>query len=95
MASRVRRKICVRVNPGEATDGSGQVCIHLFVQDETGPFVEPHVLHSLVEQEVFRARHTGLHHSQAPISNSADPEAQEPLPLEPIDGVTILDASED
>ena len=52
-------------------------------------------LHSLVEQEVFRARHTGLHHSQAPISNSADPEAQEPLPLEPIDGVTILDASED
>ncbi len=33
------------VLPGEPLDGTGKVCIHLFVQDESGPFVEPHVLH--------------------------------------------------
>ncbi len=40
-----RRKICVLVNGGQPKDGTGQVCIHLFVQDESGPFVEPHALH--------------------------------------------------
>jgi hypothetical protein len=35
----------MNVLPGEPTDGTGRVCIHLFVQDERGPFVEPHVLH--------------------------------------------------
>jgi hypothetical protein len=37
--------ISVNVLPGEPTDGTGRVCVHLFVQDSTGPFVEPHALH--------------------------------------------------
>lgn len=41
--------MCLSVLPGEPTDGSGRICIHLFVQDERGPFVEPHVLHLVVE----------------------------------------------
>lgn len=41
------RVVNVKVLPGEATDGSGRVCIHLFVQDEVlGSFTEPHALHS-------------------------------------------------
>ena len=40
-----RRAVNVRVLPGEPLDGTGRVCIHLFVPDESGPFVEPHVLH--------------------------------------------------
>ncbi len=35
----------MNVCPGEPTDGTGRVCIHLFVQDPRGPFVEPHALH--------------------------------------------------
>jgi hypothetical protein len=37
------------VLPGEPLDGSGRVCIHLFVQDPNGPFIEPHVLHPVVK----------------------------------------------
>ena len=33
------------VLPGEPLDGSGRVCVHLFVQDEKGLITEPHVLH--------------------------------------------------
>ena len=40
-----KRIVNVRVNHGEPTDGSGRVCIHLFVQDERGSFAEPHALH--------------------------------------------------
>ncbi len=40
------------VLPGQPTDGSGQVCIHLFVQDERGLFVEPHGLHPVFEDGV-------------------------------------------
>jgi hypothetical protein len=47
-----RRVIDVKVLPGQPTDGSGQVCIHLFVQDERGPFVEPHALHPVFEDGV-------------------------------------------
>lgn len=36
-----RRIVDLRVLPGQPTDGSGQVCIHLFVPDERGPFTEP------------------------------------------------------
>lgn len=38
--------------PGEPLDGSGRVCIHLFVQDESGPFVEPCVIHPVFEDGV-------------------------------------------
>lgn len=40
-----RRVVEVKVLPGEPLDGTGKVCIHLFVKDEAGPFVEPHALH--------------------------------------------------
>lgn len=40
-----KRIITMNVLPGEPIDGSGRVCIHLFVRDERGPFTEPHVLH--------------------------------------------------
>lgn len=40
-----KRVIVMKVLPGEPLDGTGRVCVHLFVQDERGPFTEPHVLH--------------------------------------------------
>lgn len=46
------KSVNLRVVPGEATDGSGRVCIHLFVRDERGPFVEPHALHPSVKDGV-------------------------------------------
>lgn len=42
------RTVSMSVLPGQPTDGSGKVCIHLFVRDEAGPFVEPHVLHPVI-----------------------------------------------
>lgn len=45
MARSRRRIVEVKVLPGEPTDGSGRVCIHLFVPDPVGQIVEPHVLH--------------------------------------------------
>lgn len=42
-------RCAVKVLPGEPTDGTGRVCIHLFVQDNSGPFVEPHALHPVIE----------------------------------------------
>ena len=58
-----KRVIGVKVIYGEPTDGSGRVCIHLFVQGEDGPFVEPHALHPVVEngevvKQKFAARPT-------------------------------------
>lgn len=48
MGSR-RRIVNINVLPGEPVDGTGRVCIHLFVRDERGPFVEPHVLHPVLQ----------------------------------------------
>lgn len=45
--SKSKRVINVSILPGEKTDGSGRVCIHLFVRDENGPLTEPHVLHQV------------------------------------------------
>lgn len=39
-----KRIINMKVLPGEPLNGGGRVCIHLFVQDESGPFVEHHAL---------------------------------------------------
>lgn len=36
--------IDIPVLPGQPTNGTGKVCIHLFVRDERGPFTETHVL---------------------------------------------------
>ncbi len=46
------RVINVRVLPGEPLDGSGRVCIHLFVQDNAGLFVEPHAVHPVFKDGV-------------------------------------------
>jgi hypothetical protein len=46
----VRRVADLSVLPGEPLDGSGRVCVHLFVRDEAGPFVEPHVLRQKVDE---------------------------------------------
>lgn len=45
-----RRIVSVSVVPGQPTDGSGRVCIHLLVRDERGPIVEPHALHPKVDE---------------------------------------------
>ena len=42
-------KINIQVLPGEPLDGTGRVATHLFVHDEWGKFVEPHVLHPVFE----------------------------------------------
>ena len=47
---RVKRVVHTKVLPGEPLDGSGRVCIHLFVKDVRGPFVEPHVLHPVLDE---------------------------------------------
>lgn len=39
-----KRKINMKVLAGEPLDGSGRVCIHLFVQDKRGSFVEPNAI---------------------------------------------------
>lgn len=45
-----KRVISISVLPGQPTDGSGIVCIHLFIRDKRGLFVEPHVLHQEVDE---------------------------------------------
>ena len=47
---RARRVIALKVLPGEPTDGTGRNCIHLLVPDQSGPFVEPHVLHPALDE---------------------------------------------
>jgi len=49
MKHRKKRIISIKVLPGEPLDGTGRVCIHLFVQDEHGPFEEPHAVHPVFE----------------------------------------------
>ncbi len=46
-----KRVVSVSVVPGGPLDGTGRVCIHLFVQDTRGPFVEPHALHRVLDAE--------------------------------------------
>lgn len=46
-----KRVITMSVLPGEPLDGTGKVCIHLFVQDEKGLIVEPHVLHQVTDDQ--------------------------------------------
>ena len=38
---RTKRILDIKVLPGQPTDGSGVVCIHLVVPDSSGPFTEP------------------------------------------------------
>lgn len=39
-----KRVIDVKVLPGQPTDGTGKVAIHLFLKDDRGLFVEPNVM---------------------------------------------------
>ena len=48
-----KRVVDVGVLPGEAIDGAGRVCIHLFVPDTRGPFVEPHALHPVIKDSMI------------------------------------------
>ncbi len=43
--SKIKRAISMSVLPGQPTDGSGRVCVHLFVRDPSGPITEPNVLY--------------------------------------------------
>lgn len=45
-----RRIIEVKVLPSNSTNGIRRVCIHLFVPDERGLFVEPHALHPATDE---------------------------------------------
>ena len=47
---RKNRTIRMSVIKGEPVDGTGRICIHLFVQDEHGSFTEPHVLHPSLDE---------------------------------------------
>ncbi len=49
---RKRRIVEVNVLHGDPIGGTGRICIHLFVQDDRGPFVEPHALHPVFENGV-------------------------------------------
>ena len=44
----MKRVIVQRVLPGQPTDGSGSLCVHLLVRDAASRFEEPHVLHRVV-----------------------------------------------
>lgn len=46
-----KRIIKMSVLPGEKTDGTGRMCIHLWVNDPEGLFIEPHVLHPILDEE--------------------------------------------
>jgi hypothetical protein len=43
--------VSLNVLPGEPLDGTGKVCIHLFVADERGPFVEPCVIYPRLDAQ--------------------------------------------
>lgn len=46
-----KRAVRVMTLPGEPVDGSGRVCIHLFIRDsERGSFTEPHVLSPALDE---------------------------------------------
>lgn len=44
-----KRVINMNVLPGEPLDGTGRVCIHLFVRDPDGLFTEPHMMTPVIE----------------------------------------------
>lgn len=46
-----RRVISMSVVPGDPTDGTGRICIHLFIRDPKGLFIEPHVLHQELDEK--------------------------------------------
>lgn len=51
MPNASKRIININVLPGEPLDGSGRVCIHLFLRDRRGCYIEPHVLHHQIGKD--------------------------------------------
>lgn len=43
--------VAMSVLPGQPTDGSGDNCIHLFVQDQRGPIVEPNIMYPTIGED--------------------------------------------
>lgn len=52
MATKKKRNVVLSVLPGEPLDGTGRVCVHLFVKDSAGLFIEPHALHPVIENGI-------------------------------------------
>lgn len=52
MPKKPNRVVNISVLPGEPTDGSGRVCIHLFIKDDKGSFTEPHALYPVFKDGV-------------------------------------------
>ena len=50
-AGRGRRLVSMSLLPGQPLDGSGIVCIHLFVRDEAGRFVEGAAMHPVLDDD--------------------------------------------
>lgn len=54
MAKHPKRRINLSVLPGDMEAikrGAGRNCIHLFVEDDRGPYSEPHVLYPLLDAQ--------------------------------------------
>lgn len=47
-----RRIVNLKVLPGQPTNGTGRICVHLFIQDEAGTFVEPCAIHPVFKDGV-------------------------------------------
>ena len=75
-----KRVISLKVLPGEPVDGTGRICIHLFVPDERGPFVETHCLY--VDDE----RKIGAKLTRGRLA--CDPKRT--VSLKPVNGVTTV-----
>lgn len=46
-----RRVVNMAVLPGQPMNETGRVCIHLFLQDDSGPFTEPYALHPVFNDD--------------------------------------------
>jgi hypothetical protein len=44
---------------GQPTDGSGKVCIHLFVRDDSGPITTPHAILPVYDDKGEQVRQAG------------------------------------
>lgn len=69
-----KRKLNVKVLPGEPLDGTGRVCIHLVVPYERGPFVQNHMLYLEEGQDEEGRRTRQLVHKPTRCRLACNPE---------------------
>lgn len=81
-----KRIVRMSVLKGEPLDGSGRVCIHLFVRDEAGRFTEPHVLHEILKDGVPVKQMVGAGPARGRLA--CDPN-RDPAPVTN-NGVTVV-----